>query len=227
MPTIDVHTKISKELKMNIKEYLQGANGKQIFDYPGFINWVTQLAEHGATSGLNQSESLVNFTQLNLKRMQRIEKTFRLNDELTALLKAGLPNQQWLVITEAWCGDSAQILPILNKIAENAPGKIRLSIVLRDQNHALMEKYHTNGSKSIPKLIASDTEGRELFTWGPRPAPAQKLLVDWKQNPQGRLWDDFEKELHTWYARDKGNRIQTEFVQIFQQIQNINLAKAA
>lgn len=212
---------------MNILEYIHNSEGIKIFDYPDFIHWVAQLVESGATSGPNQSEALIGFTQLNLKRMQRIDKTFKLNDELTTLLKADLPTQHWVVITEAWCGDSAQILPILNKIAESAQGKISLSIVLRDENTPLIEKYHTNGSKSIPKLVSVDEAGNELFVWGPRPEPAQKLLLDWKQNPQGRSWDDFERELHTWYARDKGNSVQKELIHALENVSGAEIIQAA
>jgi hypothetical protein len=77
-----------------------------------------------------------------------------------------------------------------------------------------MDNHLTNGSRSIPRLIAHDVFGTELFTWGPRPVHAQSLLLSWKQRPQGRSWEDFEKELHTWYAKDKTLSIQKEFTDI-------------
>lgn len=116
---------------MNILKYLHKYDGKDIISYPDFIYWVQQLIEQGTTSGPNQSEALVNFTKLNMSRMRRISKTFNVNDELRDITK-GLQKQQWVVITEAWCGDSAQILPIIHKISESAKGKIELNIVLRD-----------------------------------------------------------------------------------------------
>jgi hypothetical protein len=42
----------------------------------------------------------------------------------------------WLVISEGWCGDAAQLLPIINKMAVES-GKIDLRIVLRDENEEL------------------------------------------------------------------------------------------
>ncbi|NJN26762.1 MAG: thioredoxin family protein [Cyclobacteriaceae bacterium] len=166
---------------MNIIEYQQRNTGRDIISYPDFINWIDQLVESGSTSGLNQSEALVQFTKLNLSRMLRIHKTFIVDAAWRALSKEGFRKQQWVVITEAWCGDSAQILPIIHKISENSQGKIELNIVLRDQHPELMEKYHTNGSRSIPKLIAFDEQGNELFAWGPRPVPAQLLFANWKK----------------------------------------------
>ncbi len=44
-----------------------------------------------------------------------------------------------------------------------------LRIIFRDDNPELMNRYLTNGSKSIPKLIAFDKANSELFTWGRDP----------------------------------------------------------
>lgn len=189
-------------------------SGTEVFDYKRFIHWVEELAAEGKTSGFTQNETLAHFTALNLKRMQRIYKTTPLNDALVQAINSLETVQHWYVITEAWCGDSAQNLPVIARIAEAASGKIQLHIILRDENPAWMEKYHTNGSRSVPKLIVFDEHKKELFTWGPRPKEAQQLLLDWKQSPGGRSWNDFEKELHTWYAKDRSGSLQQELLQL-------------
>ena len=181
----------------------------QKFTYKDFLHYLEKLVKSIRTSGEKQSQALVAFTVLNYKRMQRIDKTLKLREEIKDVL-LNIQPQYWVVITEAWCGDSAQTLPVLAGIAQASNGKIRLNIILRDENPQWIERYHTNGSKSIPKLVAFDEEGEELFMWGPRPAEAQELLLAWKSSPAGRSWDDFEKELHTWYARDKTSSSQEE-----------------
>lgn len=183
------------------------------FDYQQFINFVQDLVAQGKTSGPQQTEELANFTSLNLKRMERIFKTTQIHSELKEKISLLAEPQQWMVITEAWCGDSAQILPALAKIADVSAEKINLIVVLRDENLHLMEKYHTNGSHAIPKLVAFDAEGKEIFNWGPRPAKAQEITLDWKKDPRGRTWEDYETELHTWYAKDKTNAIQQEILE--------------
>lgn len=189
-------------------------SGTEVFDYKSFIHWVKELVAGGKTSGFTQNEVLNHFTALNLKRMQRIYKTSPLNDELAQAINNLESVQHWYVITEAWCGDSAQILPVMARIAEAASGKIQLHIILRDENPAWMKIYHTHGSRSVPKLIAFDEHQKELFIWGPRPKEAQQLLLDWKQNPGGRSWNDYEKELHTWYARDRSGSLQQELLHL-------------
>lgn len=180
-----------------------------------FRNWV----EKGESSAPRQSHNLSHYTKLNLARTLRLHKTLQLQEELKARL-AGLPQKQrWLVITEAWCGDSAQNLPYIAEMANVNPGKIELQIVLRDRNVSLMDQYLTNGARAIPKLIVSDAAtGQELFIWGPRPAPAQDLLIRWKKDPAGLDWDGFEETLHKWYATDKGQTLQEEFLQLVNSI---------
>ena len=159
-----------------MSEFKNITNGT-ILSYSEYIQWVEQLVIEGKTSGHNQTEALAGFTALNLKRMQRIGKTLHLSDQITSTLKELEQQQDWWVITEAWCGDSAQNLPVIGRLASESGGKINLHIILRDDNPELMDRHHTNGSKSIPKLIAFGKEGNELFTWGPRPELAREKLV--------------------------------------------------
>lgn len=189
-----------------------------VFSYIEFYEWTLQLVENKQTSGENQTEKLIDFTALNAKRMKRISKTTKLIPELENWVSELNKPQVWYLITEAWCGDSAQSLPVIGKIA-SAGDKIDLRVILRDKNPEFMEKYHTNGSQSIPKLAAFTEEGVELFTWGPRPEPAQEILRDWKENPNGRDHDAFAQELHAWYAKDKTQTIQQEFLAI---LKNLN-----
>lgn len=188
-----------------------------VYSYPEFSLWVEELVKFGKTSGNTQTQALAEYTALNKRRMSRLDKTLKLHPELISLLKLNNTVQEWVVITETWCGDSAQSLPVIAKIAEVSE-KIDLKIILRDLNPEWMDKYHTNGSRSIPKLIAFDQSGEELFRWGARPAPAQQILLDWQNDPKGRDRKAYETELHTWYALDKTKTIQEEFLQILRNL---------
>ena len=182
---------------------------KGYYSYKDFTQLMDTLVTNGQTSGSGHPESYVFYTKLNLQRMQRWDKTVQPDDELVALLKNAQP-QIWWMINEAWCGDAAQTLPAIAKVLVASGGPVELRIIMRDENLAIMDNYLTNGGRSIPKLIATDLDGHELFNWGPRPAAAQKLMMDWKQNPSGKTFDEIEKELHLWYAKDKGQSVQDE-----------------
>lgn len=187
-----------------------------MFDYPTFLSWV----QYESISNYGYPPTLSKYIPLNLKRMERLNKTASLRDDLRKQLSApNLKDQVWYVITEAWCGDSAQNLPLIAQMADASAGKIHLRIFLRDENSDIMNLHLTEGSRSIPKLVSYDVyTGEILFKWGPRPAPAQALLHQWKQQPGDRSWDDFELELHTWYARDKSVHLQNEFSEMLASI---------
>ena len=182
---------------------------KGYYSYKDFTQLMDTLVTNGQTSGSGHPELYVFYTKLNLQRMQRWDKTVQPDDELVALLKNAQP-QIWWMINEAWCGDAAQTLPAIAKALAASGGPVELRIIMRDENLPVMDKYLTNGGRSIPKLIATDLDGHELFNWGPRPVAAQKLMMDWKQNPNGKTFEEIEKELHLWYAKDKGQSVQDE-----------------
>lgn len=173
---------------------------------------------------LVKASTLNEFTQLNLTRMKRIYKTMKVETRLQKLIEETDKPQTWYVITEAWCGDSAQSLPALARLAE-LNSHIELRIIMRDYNPDIMQKYLTNGSASIPKLFAIDSHGLELFVWGPRPKEAQEILMDWKANPEGKSWVQFEKELHSWYAKDKTLSLQNEIYETLSTITHFSASR--
>ena len=173
---------------------------------------VKNLLEEGKSTGPNQSDDLLNYSLLNDKRMKRLDKTIKISEEITAKLKEVKEPQTWLVLTEGWCGDAAQNLPVINKIAEEN-SKIQLKLVLRDENLELMDEFLTNGGRSIPKLIALNKNNEVIDTWGPRPVIATKMVADYKAE-YGSLDADFKKDLQVWYNKNKGEDVQENLVSL-------------
>ncbi len=176
-----------------------------------FFNTMKEKVEKLSSESQNLSHQ-DEYLKLNYQRGQRINKTYTVSPELKNLASKINGPQLWMVITEDWCGDSAQILPYLAKIVEVNP-KINLKIIYRDQNLDIMDLYLTNGkSRSIPKLVAFDESGSELFQWGPRPREAQDLVNQLKA--EGYSKDQFTEQLHLWYGRNRGKAIEFEFINI-------------
>lgn len=188
---------------------------KDVYSYESFLELTASLLNEGKTTGDNQSEEYMFYAKLNLQRMQRWNKTFTLREDVAYAVKHIQP-QTWWLITEGWCGDGAQNLPALAKMEEASAGNIKLNIVLRDDNPNIIEQYLTNGTKSIPVLVAFDADGKQLFRWGPRPVAAQALLTAWKNEANQRPFEAFEKEMHTWYTKDTGNAVQDEMLALLQ-----------
>ncbi|MEI8116445.1 MAG: thioredoxin family protein [Flavobacteriia bacterium] len=149
------------------------------FTFESYKELLQALVVEGKTSGPDQREDLIHYTELNAKRMKRIEKTTVLKEELKNLISSIQEPMTWVLISEAWCGDAAQIVPVLGKIAAESE-LIDLQIILRDEHLDIMDQYLTNGGRSIPKLICLDQEDREIFVWGPRPAAIQQVVNDCK-----------------------------------------------
>lgn len=181
------------------------------FTYAEYMDLMTQLVDDNRTTGPNQTVSLIDFTTLNLRRMTRLNKTLKLSNSLKDTLANRKDVQHWIVISEAWCGDAAQNLPILNLIAESTD-KISLDIILRDENEDIIDAFLTNGGRSIPKLIALDEDSNVLFTWGPRPQRAQDMFIEHKKHPEVQTAEEFKLSLHTWYSKDKSAEVQKEFL---------------
>ena len=191
-------TTTNTELKNIIAESLAKATS-----YQEYRTVVQTLAEVGKSTGESQTEDLANYTKLNDRRMKRLDKTTKLTEEAIAKVKAYRGDVTWLVLAESWCGDAAQTMPVINKVAELSDN-ITLKVVLRDENEALMNEFLTNGGKSIPKLIVIDNiSGNVITDWGPRPSKATKLVNDYKAE-HGKLTPEFKEDLQVWYNKDKG-----------------------
>jgi hypothetical protein len=180
------------------------------FSYSEFVELTERLVQENRTTGANQSEEYLAYTRICLQRMIRWNKTSKVSEALEQLLLQVNQPQVWLLITEAWCGDGAQSIPHLAKLADLNP-LITIKIVLRDEHPDLMDAYLTKGNRSIPKLIAMTADlQQELFTWGPKPKYLLDLHAAFKQNSEGRSYSVFLEEVHLWYAKNKQKDLESE-----------------
>ncbi|MDB4199155.1 thioredoxin family protein [Polaribacter sp.] len=194
-----------------MKKIIENSLQKAI-SYTGYRNLVRNLLTEGKSTGPEQSKDLTNYSTLNDRRMKRLDKTIKISKDTIQEFKKVKQPQTWLVLTEGWCGDTAQNLPILNKIASGT-ANIDFKIVLRDENLDLMDLFLTNGGRSIPKLVALDKDNNVLYLWGPRPTIATKMVVAYKEK-NGALDPQFKQDLQVWYNKDKGISVQEDFVNL-------------
>ena len=152
------------------------------------------------------------YRKINLQRNKRLGKQFQPSEELIEAVKRIDEPQLWMVITESWCGDSAQNLPIIAKAAE-LNDKIDLRILLRDSNTDIIDHYLTDEqSRDIPILVVFDLDGNELFKWGPRPDTAKTLVTNLKRD--GFSKEEFTQQLHLWYGRNRGKELESELLEL-------------
>lgn len=183
------------------------------YTYEEYRELINDLLLIGRTTGENHSEARVHYTNMNSHRMRRIDKRIELMEPLKDRLDKLNRAMTWLVLTEAWCGDAAQNLPVIQKIADYS-SKIQTRYILRDENLEIMELFLTNGrSRSIPKLICLDSQSLVLLGhWGPRPNGATRLFSDLTQ--KGHPTREVAEKIHKWYADDKTSTMQSEILHL-------------
>ncbi len=203
-------------------QFIEKSILENAFTYKAYRQLITDLFDQQKSTGEDHSEAMLHYTKLNISRMNRLDKRSRLTETTTQQLANINRPTTWLVITEGWCGDAAQIVPVLNHMAL-VNEKITLRFILRDKNVAVIDAYLTNGARAIPKILIIDTKTSEvLTTWGPRPAEVQQLVLAAKAKSlatedlvlREQISSKAAEELHLWYAKDKTKTIQQEFLEV-------------
>jgi len=180
--------------------------------YSQYRKLVSNLLLEDKSTGPTQSEALTQFSILNNKRMERLDKTLKTPEFISEKLDTLKSKRTFLLLDEGRCGDAAQLTPIINHVTEKSEN-LDLKIILRDENEALMNEFLTNGGKAIPKLIILDEENNVLNTWGPRPFDAAKLVSDYKKE-HGVIDAEIKKNLQMWYNKDKGVSTMSELMEL-------------
>ncbi len=178
--------------------------------YEEYRKLISNLLEEDKTTGGDSSDDMVNYTRMNVQRMRRLDKTISIDRMLRKKIEQVERPWNWLVLTEGWCGDAAQIVPVLARMAE-LNSVIDLCLILRDEHQEIMDQYLTDGGRAIPKLICLDGQTLdEIGTWGPRPWPAQQMMREYKEN-RDRPYKELARDLQKRYAEDQTQTIQNEF----------------
>jgi hypothetical protein len=179
-------------------------------DFHHFYQELYDLAEAYKT-GLLDDDTYAHYYPVNLQRMKRGIKQLTPDPVFEQLIEKIRGEVTWVVLTEQWCGDGAQTLPLFYKLS-GMDKKIRLTLLSRDENPELMDQFLTDGGRSIPKLIQLNEHLEVTGTWGPRPAPAQLLVKELRKKGE-----PYANALHTWYARDRYTTLQHEAVELLSQ----------
>jgi hypothetical protein len=157
------------------------------------------------------NHAYLEYVKLNRSRMSRWFKTGKLSPKLMELVEKITTPQQWIVITEAWCGDASHSVPFMKMMADLNP-LIDLSFELRDSEPYNIEHYLTNGTRSIPKLVVRDADGKDIGTWGPRPKDCQIMYKTLLSNQASS--ETIKIEMQNWYNNNKGVDIQEELYEM-------------
>ena len=128
--------------------------------------------------------------------------------ELIAAARAGGSGWLLLALSEDWCGDAVNTLPVIARLAREVGWDLR--VLSRDASPDLMDAHLTDDrSRSIPVVIVYDPTFREVGWWGPRPGEIQEwILGEGLSMPSPERY----KVVRRWYAKDRGRTTLTELL---------------
>jgi hypothetical protein len=199
---------------MNALESMIASGFEGAMSYKEYREKIDRLHEEGKVTGPNQTEDLLTYSKLNVHRMDRWDKHTHLSDHTKEVVGKIDKSVTFLVLTEGWCGDAAQIVPVIQQIA-NLNSSIQTKYIIRDENLEIMDMFLTGTGRSIPIFILIDEKGKVLGHYGPRPRKAQELISQLKADYADM--DVIKEKLHLWYARDKHQELEMEFIQLLEQ----------
>lgn len=200
-----------------VLSYLCGTKTQTIItmDFSTYTQYFQDILTNPQPDAPYDKPDYFNYTKLNWSRTNRWLKHGELLSEVKEAVSSITNKQNWIVITEPWCGDAAHIVPFIHLISELNP-LISIDYELRDSEPFRINEYLTNGGKSIPKLIIRDEDGNDLATWGPRPSEAQLFYDELKA--KNANFEEIKTELQKWYNENHGVAIQQELSQLFKSI---------
>lgn len=159
-------------------------------------------------------EGMVRSARRNADLWAAVWKRAAVPDEFLERVAALGGSWHLLVLSEDWCGDAVNTLPVIAKLAEGA-ANVDMRILARDANPDLMDAHLTGTSRSIPVVIVLDADYAQRGWWGPRPGALQAWVKadGVKLDAPARY-----REIRTWYARDRGRTTLDEIVGLMEAV---------
>lgn len=191
---------------------------KEGIDYERYMQEMLRFKTEGKSSSFNNKEGYAEYTSLGYHRMKRLNKTLSVSESLKAKIEKLDEPLYLLAITESWCGDAAQNLPLFNLLAEES-SKLSLKLVYREENIDLMDLHLTDGGRSIPVVIFLDKDFSPIEQWGPRPKFIQDFVKAFKKQAEPKEpYEEFQKKTQRMYNQDGGKTLSLEIEAILDQI---------
>ena len=100
-----------------------------------------------------------------------------------------------LALSESWCGDCVENLPIVAKLASLYPC-FDLLVFSRDDNLDIMDRYLTDGKRVIPVFVFFDEEGQEIGRFIERPQGARDFLARETEKHKGLSEEERQKAMY-------------------------------
>jgi hypothetical protein len=113
-----------------------------------------------------------------------------------------------LILSEDWCGDCTDNLPIVNRLAEES-GKLEVRILPRDEHLDVMDQYLKYGQfQSIPLILLVDETGKVIGDLKERPESVTELRARKRQELYAKRPDFGEPGAYATLSEEKRAELQ-------------------
>lgn len=189
-------------MSTNQQSVLSPEKMKEFWDNALLFEDYMKVAQERAQNNPKKDDEYQEYYELGLQRLNRTIKSFKIDEEQTEKLKATGFQGKILIISEPWCGDASATVPAVSRFFTAAG--IEVKIFLRDNDLSLIDRFQTNGTQSIPKILLLNEDFSVKADWGPRPKFGNELLKKFKENPETYPREVFYNDLQVYYSKNRG-----------------------
>lgn len=189
-------------MSTNQQSVLSREKMKEFWDNALLFEDYMKVAQERAQNNPKKDDEYQEYYELGLQRLNRTIKSFKIDEEQTEKLKATGFQGKILIISEPWCGDASATVPAVSRFFTAAG--IEVKIFLRDNDLSLIDRFQTNGTQSIPKILLLNEDFSVKADWGPRPKFGNELLKKFKENPETYPREVFYNDLQVYYSKNRG-----------------------
>lgn len=165
----------------------------------------------------NLSEEQSDYVSLE-KNENQFDETISITKDTIGKINRFKNKYTWLVITEKWCIDTRQLIPICNKMAAFSEN-IELKIAFLEKDTIWIHNT-VDEIQIFPTLIIlnKNDNSKMLAEWGPRPKGATDLLKS-RMKKSGKIPTSAFEEMKMWYFQNKGVSTQFELMRLMNNIE--------
>src|SRR5262245_31103368 len=127
--------------------------------------------------GLSYDDHVRTGTAEQQGRWKLVHEAARLTEAQRALVGGFVREMNLLVVSGVWCGDCIQQVPLLARIAEANPGKVRLRVVDRDEHRDLSSQLRINAGDRVPVVLFLAEDFELCSAYGDRPLSRYRALA--------------------------------------------------
>lgn len=110
------------------------------------------LSDKFATA-LTYDDYLKTGTDEQQRRWKQVYDACQLSDAQKQLVGGFTREMKLLIVSGIWCGDCVQQCPLIARVAQANPDRIKLRLVDRDQHRDLIEPFRINSGDRVPVVL--------------------------------------------------------------------------